>query len=166
MPAIPKLPGTPTEYKDIVDYLKSKKIPETIYDPVAKCKFEGRCKKFELDENEILYLSAVFKNSEMVSDRRRVIPKYDVELQAGTVAVHLVKDVFRILSPPLVLQSDNGKEFKGIVKQVCETLNIRFKHGRPHHPQSQGQIERLNQTVGRGFTKLLWDRNNQLQKKD
>ena len=30
-------------------------------------------------------------------------------------------------------------------------------HGRPRHPQSQGQIERLNQTIGWGFTKLLWD---------
>src|SRR6185436_1967250 len=33
-------------------------------------------------------------------------------------------------------------------------------------PQSQGQIERLNQTIGRGFTKLLWDNHNQLQRKD
>ncbi|CAG8454213.1 2575_t:CDS:2 [Cetraspora pellucida] len=81
MPTIPKLPRTPTEYKNIVDYLKSKKIPKTIYDLMAKCKFEGRCKKFELDENEILYLSAVFKNGEMVSDRRCIIPKYDVELR-------------------------------------------------------------------------------------
>ena len=242
MPAIPKLPGTPSEYKDIVEYLKSKKIPETIHSPSAKCKFTTRCSKFELDENEILYLSPVFKNNEVVSDKRRVVPRYDTELrslllknfhdqfnhrsyhktfsalsekhigitqtevqayinecsvcaintsikektdmksvisvapwrhiqidlidfhdfssvnygfawsltcvctfskfliavpmknkEAGTVAAHLVKDVFRILGPPTILQSDNGKEFEGIVKQVCEILNIKIKHGHPRH---------------------------------
>ena len=50
--------------------------------------------------------------------------------EAGTVAVHLVKDVFRISGPPMILQNNNGKEFEGIVKQVCETLNIKIKHGR------------------------------------
>ncbi|CAG8819209.1 7498_t:CDS:1, partial [Racocetra persica] len=57
--------------------VKSKKIPETIHDPSAKCKFANRCSKFELDENEILYLSAVVKNNEIVSDKRRVVPRYD-----------------------------------------------------------------------------------------
>ncbi|CAG8770418.1 10969_t:CDS:1, partial [Acaulospora morrowiae] len=28
---------------------------------------------------------------------------------------------------------------------------------------SQGQIERLNQTIGRGLTKMMWDEKNQLQ---
>ena len=82
MPAIPKLPGTPSEYKDIVEYLKSKKIPEAIHSPSAKCKFTTRCSKFELDENEILYLSPVFKNNEVVSDKRRVVPRYDTELRS------------------------------------------------------------------------------------
>ena len=87
--------------------------------------------------------------------------------EAATVAKHLINDVFKIPGPPRVLQSDNGKEFVAeIVKNVCNVLNITIKHGRPRHPQSQGQIERLNQTIGRGFTKLLWDNNNQLQRKD
>jgi transposase InsO family protein len=87
--------------------------------------------------------------------------------EAATVANHLVKDVFKIPGPPRILQSDNGKEFIAeIIKNICSTLNITIRHGRPRHPQSQGQIERLNQTIGRGFTKLLWDSNNQLQRKD
>src|SRR6185437_6179072 len=87
--------------------------------------------------------------------------------EAGTVGAHLHKDVFKILGPPAVLQSDNGKEFvANIITQICGALNITIRHGRPRHPQSQGQIERLNQTVGCGFTKLLWDQHNQLQQKD
>jgi len=87
--------------------------------------------------------------------------------QAATVANHLIKDVFKIPGPPRILQSDNGKEFVAeIINNICTSLNIKIMHGRPRHPQSQGQIERLNQTIGRGFTKLLWDSDNQLQKKD
>jgi len=87
--------------------------------------------------------------------------------EASTITEHLLKDVFKILGPPMILQSDNGKEFVArIVTEICGALNITIRHSRPHYPQSQGQIERLNQTVGRGFTKLLWDKNNQLQRKD
>lgn len=87
--------------------------------------------------------------------------------EATTVATHLVRDVFKILGPPDTLQSDNGKEFVAeVVTRVCNTLGVKIKHGRPRHPQSQGQIERLNQTIGRGFTKLLWDNENKLQRKD
>jgi transposase InsO family protein len=81
----------------------------------------------------------------------RCFPKGDA------VAEHLVNDVFKIPGPPRILQSDNGKEFAGIVKNICNILNVKIMHGRPRHPQSQGQIERLNQTIGWGFTKLLWD---------
>jgi len=85
--------------------------------------------------------------------------------EAATVAKHLVRDVFKIPGPPKILQSDNGKEFVAdIIKNVCNILNVKIMHGRPRHPQSQGQIERLNQTIGRGFTKLLWDNHNQLRR--
>ena len=66
--------------------------------------------------------------------------------------------------PPDTLQSDNEKEFvTEVVTRVCNTLGVKI---RPRHPQSQGQIERLNQTIGRGFIKLLWDNENKLQRKD
>ncbi|CAG8496915.1 6177_t:CDS:2 [Acaulospora morrowiae] len=89
------------------------------------------------------------------------------EEEASTVATHLLKDVFKVLEPPMIIQSDNGKEFVArIITEICEALNITIRHGRPRHPQLQGQIERLNQTMGRDFTKLLWDQSNQLQRKD
>jgi len=76
--------------------------------------------------------------------------------QASTVARYLVKDVIKILGLPVILQSDNGKEFVAqIITQICNILNIKIKHGHSWHPQAQGQIKHLNQTIGRGFTKLL-----------
>ena len=50
--------------------------------------------------------------------------------------------------PPKYLQTDNGTEFiNEVVKKLCKSLGIRILHGRPYHPQSQGQVENLNKRV-------------------
>ncbi|CAG8678751.1 17638_t:CDS:2, partial [Cetraspora pellucida] len=81
MPAIPKIPETPAEYQSIVSYLQSKTIPSNFVGPVDKYNFVRRCKKFEVDKNGVLYLSAVYKNGEAKFRRRRVVPPYDNELR-------------------------------------------------------------------------------------
>lgn len=51
---------------------------------------------------------------------------------------------------PDILQSDNGSEFiAGIITKVCNDFGVRIVHGRPHHPQSQGQIENQNKVIKR-----------------
>ena len=50
---------------------------------------------------------------------------------------------------PLILQSDNGREF---VAQVIKALmqlwpSCVIVHGRARHPQTQGSIERSNQDI-------------------
>ena len=49
---------------------------------------------------------------------------------------------------PHIIQSDNGKEFAAIVVHTLYTnLGIKKIQGSPYHPQSQGQVERLNKKV-------------------
>ena len=49
---------------------------------------------------------------------------------------------------PQYLHSDNGTEFVNRhVKDVCSRFNVVMVHGRPYHPQSQGQVENLNWRV-------------------
>ncbi|CAG8673597.1 5679_t:CDS:2, partial [Acaulospora morrowiae] len=49
--------------------------------------------------------------------------------EASTVATHLLKDVFKVLEPPMIIQSDNGKEFVvKIITEICKALNITIKH--------------------------------------
>ena len=56
--------------------------------------------------------------------------------------------IFHAHGAPTFLHSDNGTEFvNAIVKEVCSKFNVRIKHGRPYHPQSQGQVENLNRRV-------------------
>ena len=65
------------------------------------------------------------------------------------VAAELV-DIFYLLGAPLILQSDNGREF------TAEDLNnelvrlwpgLKIIHGKPRHSQSQGSIERSHRDV-------------------
>lgn len=74
---------------------------------------------------------------------------------ADEVYINL-KKLFRVEGVPQIVQSDNGKEF------INEKINLlkteySFVHarGRPRHPQSQGQIERPNQTLVRKLSKCL-----------
>ena len=50
--------------------------------------------------------------------------------------------------PPRILQTDNGREFNNShLNAVIDELKAMKINGRPYHPQSQGRVERFNQTV-------------------
>jgi len=46
---------------------------------------------------------------------------------------------------PVILQSDNGKEFRNSVVESLKILwqNLTIIHGRPRYPESQGSVERF-----------------------
>ena len=46
-----------------------------------------------------------------------------------------------------ILQTDNGREFKGALLLLMKQHNVRIKHGRPRTPQTQGLVEQANGTV-------------------
>jgi transposase InsO family protein len=49
---------------------------------------------------------------------------------------------------PEILHTDNGGEFVNEkVEKWCKDRKVKIKHGRPYHPQSQGQVERVNKTL-------------------
>ena len=56
--------------------------------------------------------------------------------------------IFREFGCPNILHSDNGGEFvSNLVNQICSVVGIHKLQGRAYHPQSQGQVERLNRKV-------------------
>lgn len=58
--------------------------------------------------------------------------------------------------PWLILHTDNGGEFiNDLVKETIKKFNATHVSGRPYHPQSQGQIERFNQTLKSRLRKSL-----------
>ena len=64
------------------------------------------------------------------------------------VAAELV-DIFCLFGAPLILQSDNGREFanKIVTKLVQLWPGCKIVHGKPRHSQSQGSVERANRDV-------------------
>jgi hypothetical protein len=70
---------------------------------------------------------------------------------AAEVALALFNHVFSLIGAPAILQSDNGKEFRN--KLIRELIllwpDCKMVHGRARHPQSQGSVEKSNDTLQR-----------------
>lgn len=84
-------------------------------------------------------------------------------MQSKTAAevAHNLIDIFCLLSPPAILQSDNGREFVAKVIEEMKTIwpELRIVHGTPRHPQSQGSIERSNDDIKQML--IAWTIDNQ-----
>ena len=76
--------------------------------------------------------------------------------ETSEVVEHLL-DIYIEHGPPEILQSDQGPEFKGVVKTVCETLNFCIIKSSACSPQTQGKDERSHRTWKE---KIKFDLNN------
>ena len=58
------------------------------------------------------------------------------------------EEVFCRFSIPEQLHSDQGRQFEGkLMQEVCKLLHINKTRTTAYHPQSDGVVERLNQTL-------------------
>ena len=66
---------------------------------------------------------------------------------ADTVADLLVDNIILRFGMPLVIHSDQGREFEnGLMKYLCTLLGCTKTRTAPYHPESDGMIERFNRT--------------------
>ena len=66
-----------------------------------------------------------------------------------------LRRLFMMFGYPVTTQADNGSEFKGMVAALMEEKAIIYTHGQPYKPQSQGVVERFNQTIQKRILALL-----------
>ena len=67
-----------------------------------------------------------------------------------------MENLFILEGFPSIVQSDNGKEFRNnVLQDFLRTNKVISKFGRARHPQSQGQVERANQTLVHRMSKCL-----------
>lgn len=85
--------------------------------------------------------------------------------EATTVASKLVEEVICRFGVPLEIHSDQGRNFESqVFKEVCEILGMHKTRTTAYHPQSDGMVERFNQTIERHLAKLVdthqkdWDK--------
>jgi transposase InsO family protein len=67
---------------------------------------------------------------------------------AKTTAKCLWENVIQHYSFPVTLPSDQGRIcLSKIIVELCKLANIKNSRTTPYHPQGNGQVERLNQTL-------------------
>ena len=78
---------------------------------------------------------------------------------AHTAAETLRNGYFGLFSAPAYLVSDQGKAFMGhIITHLCDLYGVQKLRTSPYHAQTNGQVERMNQTIIRMISKLEEDR--------
>ena len=78
---------------------------------------------------------------------------------AHTAAETLRNGYFGLFGAPAYLISDQGKAFTGhIITHLCDLYGVQKLRTSPYHVQTNGQVERMNQTIIRMISKLEEDK--------
>ena len=86
----------------------------------------------------------------------KLVKAYPLKSKAVLEVSNALESLFLTFGLPTVLQCDNGKEFSNsVINDLCARFNVKLIHARVRHPQPQGQIERLNQTLTRAIAKQM-----------
>lgn len=72
----------------------------------------------------------------------------------GAEAFNALAHAASILGWPTRIQSDNATAFRHVLADALAPLGIKAVHSRPHHPQTNGKIERFHQTLKRRLAAL------------
>ena len=76
--------------------------------------------------------------------------------EASTVADLLVKEVVCRFGVPLLIHSDQGRNFESAVfTEMCQMLGMYKTRTTPYHPQSDGMVERFNRTLEEQLAKFV-----------
>ena len=76
--------------------------------------------------------------------------------KARTCAERLVQEWVLTFGAPLMLHSDQGREFESLLwSEMCDVLAICKTRTNPYRPQSDGQVERFNRTLISGLKTLV-----------
>ena len=68
---------------------------------------------------------------------------------------------FGLFGAPAYLVSDQGKAFTGhLITHLCELYGVHKLRTSPYHAQTNGQVERMNQTIIQMIGKLAEDNPN------
>ena len=90
----------------------------------------------------------------------KYILAYVVKDQTAHTATETLRNgYFGLFSAPAYLVSDQGKAFTGhIITHLCDLYGVQKLRTSPYHAQTNGQVERMNQTIIRMICKLEEDR--------
>ena len=114
-----------------------------------------------IEETVPLCEEPVIRNVMVMQDHfSKYVVAYVVKDQtAHTVTEMLRNGYFGLFSAPAYLVSDQGKAFTGhLISNLCELYGVQKLRTLPYHAQTNGQVERMNQTIIRMIGKLEQDK--------
>ena len=114
-----------------------------------------------IEETVPLKEEPVIRNVLVLQDHfSKYVVAYVVKDQtARTAAVTLRNGYFGLFGAPAYLVSDQGKAFTGhLITHLCELYGVHKLRTSPYHAQTNGQVERMNQTIIRMIGKLGEDK--------
>ena len=114
-----------------------------------------------IEETVPLRQEPVIRNVMVMQDHfSKYVIVYVVKDQtAHTAAKTLRSGYFRLFGAPAYLVSDQGKAFTGhLITNLCELYGVQKLRTSPYHAQTNGQVERMNQTIIRMIGKLEQDK--------
>ena len=114
-----------------------------------------------IEENVPLWQEPVIRNVMVMQDHfSKYVVAYVVKDQtAHTAAETLRSGYFGLFGAPAYLISDQGKAFTGhLITKLCELYGVQKLRTSPYHAQTNGQVERMNQTIIRMIGKLEQDK--------
>ena len=98
--------------------------------------------------------------SRMCWSYRITVVAYVVKDQTARTATETLRNgYFRLFGVSAYLISDQGKAFTGhIITHLCDLYGVQKLRTSPYHAQTNGQVERMNQTIIRMIGKLEEDK--------
>ena len=103
-----------------------------------------------IEETVPLREDLIIRNVLVLQDHfSKYVVAYVVKDQtARTAAKTLRIGYFRLFGAPAYLVSDQGKAFTGhVITHLCELYGVQKLRTLPYHAQTNGQVERMNQTI-------------------
>ena len=110
-----------------------------------------------IEETVPLHEEPVIRNVMVMQDHfSKYVVAYVVKDQmARTAAETLRNGYFGLFRAPAYLISNQGKAFTGhLISNLCELYGVQKLRTLPYHAQTNGQVERMNQTIIRMIGKL------------
>ncbi|KAF0526616.1 retrotransposon nucleocapsid protein [Gigaspora margarita] len=130
MVKLPKIPDTPEDFNDMVNYLQQGIFAEKYNSTLKKSNFQRRCKNFVYDQQTSYLFFKQPSNDNSTPIKKRVVLTYDFDYvltlidifsryvwaislkdkEGNTIHGELV-NIFKNFGPPTKLQADNRSEF-------------------------------------------------------
>ena len=114
-----------------------------------------------IEETVPLHEEPVIRNVMVMQDHfSKYVVAYVVKDQMARTATETLRNgYFGLFEAPAYLVSDQGKAFTGhLISNLYELYGVQKLRTSPYHAQTNGQVERMNQTIIRMIGKLEQDK--------